>query len=238
MSHGLSRPVLLKEDLDPNDEMTFKEWRDTVRGKIVIILAKFLGVTFLGAFVFYGTDEAINDDDGEKENYEGRTFIDSMFFAVVIATSVGYGHELWPLSDSGKGFLIFYFFFATFIVGGLIGDIVDLYVNGVLGGHINRTIIDSTTWLHRADVDGDGKITEADYVLFKLQQVSCFKLYLLTLDSPPNLFCLMSPDLLTPQILGKNDIYVYVSHLSSDATSRRRGAGRSHRQVSRLGLQR
>jgi hypothetical protein len=30
---------------------------------------------------------------------------------------------------------------------------------------------DSTTWVHKADLDGDGKVTEADYVLFKLQQM-------------------------------------------------------------------
>jgi hypothetical protein len=36
---------------------------------------------------------------------------------------------------------------------------------------ITAVLIDSTTWVHKADIDGDGKITEADYVLFKLQQM-------------------------------------------------------------------
>lgn len=34
--------------------------------------------------------------------------------------------------------------------------------------------------MHKADLDGDGKVTEADYVLFKLQQMQ--KVDLQTLD--------------------------------------------------------
>jgi len=34
--------------------------------------------------------------------------------------------------------------------------------------------------VHRADLDGDGRVTEADYVLFKLQQMQ--KVDLQTLD--------------------------------------------------------
>lgn len=45
---------------------------------------------------------------------------------------------------------------------------------------LNVYTSDSTIWVHKADLDGDDKVTEADYVLFKLQQMQ--KVDLQTLD--------------------------------------------------------
>ena len=36
-------------------------------------------------------------------------------------------------------------------------------MNDVVGSVIIDKIIDSTTWVHKADLDYDGKITESDY---------------------------------------------------------------------------
>jgi len=44
-------------------------------------------------------------------------------------------------------------------------------VNGYFGTRINDTLISSTIWVHKADIDGDGKVTQPDFILFKLQQM-------------------------------------------------------------------
>jgi hypothetical protein len=44
-------------------------------------------------------------------------------------------------------------------------------VNGYFGTRINDTLLSSTTWVHKADVDGDGQVSQSDFILFKLQQM-------------------------------------------------------------------
>jgi hypothetical protein len=61
-------------------------------------------------------------------------------------------------------------FCATFIVGKIIGELSGLYLS-YKEDYINSQMIESTTWVHRADLDKDGKVSEADFVLFKLQQM-------------------------------------------------------------------
>jgi hypothetical protein len=147
---------------------------DTIPGKVVWLLIKFVTVILIGAVVFYWDEGEYFWDKGaseRKEQFAGRTFVDAMYFAAVIATSVGYGHLLVPLTDSAKGFLVFYFFFSTVAVGGIIHGFVNLCVNDVFGERINSELVESTTWVHKADTDGDGRVSEAEYVLFKLQQM-------------------------------------------------------------------
>lgn len=44
-------------------------------------------------------------------------------------------------------------------------------MNGYFGMRINDILISSTIWVHKADIDGDGKVTQPDFILFKLQQM-------------------------------------------------------------------
>ena len=44
-------------------------------------------------------------------------------------------------------------------------------VNDIIGEEIVAQIIESTTWVHKADVFKTGTISEADYIVFKLQQL-------------------------------------------------------------------
>jgi hypothetical protein len=84
--------------------------------------------------------------------------------------SGSYG-DITPQTDGGRIFMIFYMLGSTVIVGGALSEVIDIYVNDFVGEKIIRTIINSTTWVHSADVANIGVITEADYVLFKLQQM-------------------------------------------------------------------
>ena len=45
------------------------------------------------------------------------------------------------------------------------------YMSSYVGETISDSIIRSTIWVHKSDLDRDGKVTEADFVLFKLQQM-------------------------------------------------------------------
>jgi hypothetical protein len=76
---------------------------------------------------------------------------------------VGYG-DITPASDAGRAFLTVYMLVSTVVVGGILGDCIDLYVNGYVGEAIVEKLIDSTVWVHKADLDRDGKLTEPDYV--------------------------------------------------------------------------
>jgi hypothetical protein len=152
----------------------FKWLNESNPGRCFKVVIKFAGVILFGAMVFYADDGQYFGDKYKfmaNEEFNARTFVDALYFASVISTSVGYGHLLRPVTDSAKCFLIFYFFFSTIFMGGLVAEVVDIYVNGYIGGNIINTLIDSTTYVHTSDFDRDGRVTEAEYVLFKLQQM-------------------------------------------------------------------
>ena len=129
----------------------------------------YLQVILLGAIVLLAnTDEQhlqktmTNDGD--------LTLIDALYLSTVTACTIGYGHTITPLSGFIKGFFIVYMFVSTYVVGQIIGELSGLHIS-IKEDAITAVLIDSTTWVHKADIDGDGKITEADYVLYKLQQM-------------------------------------------------------------------
>ena len=63
------------------------------------------------------------------------------------------------------------------MVGSSLGTFIDLFINDIVGESINSKIISSTTWVHKVDISDPndtalyGYITEADYCIFKLQQL-------------------------------------------------------------------
>ena len=50
------------------------------------------------------------------------------------------------MTGGAKGFLIFYMFFATVIVGGIINAVSTIYLEQVAEEKITDTILDSTIW--------------------------------------------------------------------------------------------
>jgi hypothetical protein len=158
----------------------------SVPGRSLAVVLKFTGVLLMGAVVFAWTDGAFNT----------TTATDAFFFASLVATTVGYGHKLGPVSPGGRAFLAVYFFVSTLVVrqtlhlvhqrvclsslfvvvhpcqvGSLMAEATDIYVNGVIGARIRREILASDVFVHRSDLDLDGRLSEADYILFKLVQL-------------------------------------------------------------------
>jgi len=157
----------LYQDLDPEGTGAVKvpakhpkPWRYTVSGKCWILFFKMYVLVAVGAVYF-----KIWEDDTPE-----MTWIDAAYMATVVSTSIGFG-DIVPESDGGRLFMTVYMLVSTVIVGQALSDFIDVYVNDVVGEKIVQTLIDSTTWIHKADIDKRGVITEADYVLFKLQQM-------------------------------------------------------------------
>jgi hypothetical protein len=102
----------------------------TVLGKLTLMIGKFVAVLLFGAIVFYYDEGDYFGLDGGAKNeiYKGRTFVDALYFASVIACSVGYGHKLWPQTDSAKVFLIFYFLLATIVSLSIYTSLDTLYL--------------------------------------------------------------------------------------------------------------
>jgi voltage-gated potassium channel Kch len=174
LSHALSvAPPLASDAMDLVQPGSISKWLGSVQGRLFYAFIKISLVLIFGALVFYADEDKYFFGDGflKNDQYEGRTFIDALFLASVIASTVGYGHLLTPLTDGAKAFLIFYFFFSTYVVGALLGEVLDIYVNGFIGENIVKKLIGSTTWVHKADMFGDGRISESAFILFKLIQM-------------------------------------------------------------------
>ena len=63
----------------------------------------------------------------------------------------------------------FYFIAATVSVGGVLAGFVECFALGIVGEKIVKRIVDSTVFVHKADVNGTGVITESDFILFKVK---------------------------------------------------------------------
>jgi hypothetical protein len=105
-----------------------------------------------------------------EEEALGLTWVDAFYLAVQTSTTVGYG-DITMTSTGGKVFMSFYMLFSTVVVGKVLGGFVDLYVNGFVGARIDDLLLESTTWVHKADGYGNGQVSESNYILFKLQQM-------------------------------------------------------------------
>ena len=139
-------------------------WVDTLAGRITAVSLKLVVTVFVGAAVLM-----LLGGLGEGSN----TWVDAVYFSTVTATSIGYG-DVVPTTHAARVFLTVYMPVATVVVGSALGEVIDVYVNDVVGEGIFQILLESTTWVHKIDVAGRGYVTEADYVLFKLQQVVGF----------------------------------------------------------------
>jgi hypothetical protein len=69
--------------------------------------------------------------------------------------------------------------FSTIVVGSLLSDLINLYVNDYMAEKVIAQLIESTIWVHKIDVGKRGIVTEADYCVFKLLQMHKLDAHLL-----------------------------------------------------------
>jgi len=98
------------------------------------------------------------------------TWVDAFYFAVETSTTVGYG-DIVPLSLAGKLFMIFYMVIASAVVVGFVYAFVDVYLTCFVGGRIQNVILQNITWVHKADINNFGRVSESEFILFKLLQL-------------------------------------------------------------------
>jgi hypothetical protein len=67
--------------------------------------------------------------------------------------------------------MIFYMLIATVIVAISLNEALELYLHDIMGERIVGKILDSTTFVHKADIDRTGDVSEAEFIMFKLQQM-------------------------------------------------------------------
>jgi hypothetical protein len=72
-----------------------------------------------------------------------------------------YGHEIVAQAFGGKLFLCFYFLISTFVIGGIIGDISNYYIQ-LKEDVITDIIINDVTYVHHVDLHRNGKVNEAE----------------------------------------------------------------------------
>jgi hypothetical protein len=80
---------------------------------------------------------------------------------VINHTQISYGHEIWAHTFGAKLFLCFYFLFSTFVVGGIIGDLSNYYIQ-MKEDVITDEIINDLTEVHFVDLHCQGMINEAE----------------------------------------------------------------------------
>ncbi len=133
-------------------------------GRVAALLLRFTFVLALGALFFFYVGDVRDaarrggdfSDFGGGEAYgeanprlqrdlSASTLVDCFYLAMVVATTVGYGSRVVPSSTLAQGFCLFYFFYSTMTVGGILGAISNLYID-IEAEKINTEIIDSTIW--------------------------------------------------------------------------------------------
>jgi len=100
--------------------------KETLAVQIVFLLRDYAIVILFGVLFFYFNEREQRLQEQRRD--VDMTLVDALYLATVTATTVGYGHHVWPVSGGAKLFMIFYFFASTGVVGAAIGNISSLYI--------------------------------------------------------------------------------------------------------------
>ena len=82
---------------------------------------------------------------------------------MVTASSIGYG-DIIPASQAGKLFSIFYLLASTVVVAGILGGVIELFVDDTLEAKLIEDIIDSDVYSYRCDISQDFHVSKTDFV--------------------------------------------------------------------------
>jgi len=105
-------------------------------------------------------------------SYEGFTWVDAFYLSTITVTTVGFG-DIYPTTKGGRIFAIFWVPLGTIVVGQSIGSFVDAYLESKQEEFRKRMLDQKISGkdLFEADTDGEGQISEAEFVVFKLKRM-------------------------------------------------------------------
>jgi hypothetical protein len=97
---------------------------------------------------------------------EGFTFTQSIYCSIITSLSVGYG-DYYPVTQRGRLAFSFYIPISVTVVMGCVGQLLEMY-KGV--NTVRCVKIAPMTKIFDLDLDGDGKVSMSEYVLFMLTE--------------------------------------------------------------------
>ena len=142
------------------DAESFRDFRKTDGWSCIVMLAKYIAVVTIGASFFLMAD----DEQARQKSKSGQklTTVDAVYFATSVCTTIGFG-DIAPLTGGAKLFMIVYFIFSSmFVTRGIIFELSGIILR-LKGDLIVGLIVESTTWVHKADFQGRGALTVTDY---------------------------------------------------------------------------
>ena len=101
---------------------------------------------------------------------EHKSWVNAFYMSVITVTTVGFGDK-YPISPRGRLFAVFYIAIGTLVVGSALSTFVDMYLEAVSELNMRRKLdekLDAKAFLE-ADDDGTGQVSEAEFVMYKLE---------------------------------------------------------------------
>lgn len=142
------------EDDDPSDDRFTPGQRKLIMSSLLLIL-----ILFAATIIFAQT--------------EGLSAVDAFYLTCISLTTVGYG-DISPKSRAGRIAAIPLLLIGTFIVAKALGAFVDTFLEAKQAELVERALNRKLTIddLTKGDRNNDGKMSEAEFILFKLERMN------------------------------------------------------------------
>lgn len=100
---------------------------------------------------------------------EHISLFDALYMVIVTCSTVGYG-DYSPSTPTGRAVGAVFMVLGTFSMGIGVSRALDRFLKAK-EAELHAELIESTDFVRKADVNGDGKVSESEFILFKLQQL-------------------------------------------------------------------
>jgi len=157
---GAELGIKVVKDDDPELVALLEDFKEAQAGKMKIIRSLiYIMISIASGAIFY------HNFPGEKMEW-----IDALYMACITVTSVGYG-DIKPKTYGGKVFAMFWIVTGTTLVAKAIGGYLEIQTAKKQKELRTRILAKPLTHhdVEMADIDGSGSLSEAEFVLFKLQ---------------------------------------------------------------------
>ena len=144
------------------------------RSLFYIVLSIFAGTVFYA--VVEGEGSCVGISLANNQTCVEKDIVDAFYMSCITVTSVGYG-DIKPHTSTGKMFGVFWIITGTALVGRAIGNYLEFQSNKKQGEIRQRILAKPLTLaeIEMADIDDSKSLSEAEFVLYKLQAMGILK---------------------------------------------------------------